>query len=93
MSEHRRRRRAEEEARRREIERRRRIIRERKRRQRIMRQRMILAGIGALVLVVGGIAVGTSVHKKNEEKQAKKIEETGGSSRRGECASDGSGRG
>ena len=75
MSEHRRRRRAEEEARRREIERRRRIIRERKRRQRIMRQRMILAGIGALVLVVGGIAVGTSVHKKNEEKQAKKIEE------------------
>lgn len=75
MSEHRIRRRAEEEARRREIERRRRIIRERKRRQRIMRQRMILAGIGALVLVVGGIAVGTSVHKKNEEKQAKKIEE------------------
>ena len=75
MSEHRRRRRNEEEARRREIERRRRIIRERKRRQRIMRQRMILAGIGALVLVVGGVAIGTSIHKKNEEKQAKKIEE------------------
>ncbi|MDO4470299.1 MAG: CapA family protein [Bacillota bacterium] len=75
MTEHRRRRREEEEARRREIERRRRIIRERKRRQRIMRQRMILAGIGALVLVVGGVAIGTSVHKKNEEKQAKKIEE------------------
>ena len=69
MTEHRRRRREEEEARRREIERRRRIIRERKRRQRIMRQRMILAGIGALVLVVGGVAIGTSIHKKNEEKQ------------------------
>lgn len=75
MTEHRRRRRDEEEARRREIERRKRIIRERKRRQRIMRQRMILVGIGALVLVVGGITIGTSIHKKNEQKQAKKVEE------------------